>query len=159
MPQTTCKNPGIFASFAEGAKNGWHIAINSMLPGVMFAFMLIMFLELTGLMLPIKVAFSPIMGVFGLPGKAVTAVFLGFLSTSGGLGAAIGLFADNELNSGHMAILTAGVMSNGAMIQYMSRVLGTAAVKAGHYPVMLGITAFNCFLSMLVMRFLLLFVY
>lgn len=151
---TAKKNPGILGSFMEGAKNGWNIAISAMLPGVMFAFVLMQVLNITGLAKPIEAVFAPVMALFNVPGMGVAAIVFAFLSTSGGFGVAVGLFAAGTLDSNHMAILTAGIMSGGAMMQYMGRVLGTAAVEGRHYPIMIGIVVFNTFLAMLIMRFL-----
>lgn len=155
MPQVAAKKtPGILGSFMDGAKNGWNIAISAMLPGVMFAFVLMQVLNITGLAKPIETVFAPVMGLFGVPGMAVAAIMFAFLSTSGGFGVAVGLYTAGSLNNDHMAILTAGIMCAGAMMQYMGRVLGTAEVEGRFYPVMIVIVIFNTFLSMLIMRFL-----
>lgn len=155
MSQTAVKkNPGILGSFMDGAKNGWTIAINAMLPGVMFAFVLIQVLDMTGLVKPIELIFSPAMGLLGLPGMAVAALVFCLLSTSGGFGVAVGLFTNGSITHEQMAILTVGIMCGGAMMQYMGRVLGTAAVDGKHYPVMIGLVIFNMIVGMIIMRFI-----
>lgn len=146
------KNPGILASFMDGAKNGWNISISAMLPGVMFAFVLMQILNITGLVKPIEVVFAPVMGLFGLPGVAVAALVFCLLSTSGGFGVAVGLFTAGNLDPAQMAILTVGIMCGGAMLQYMGRVLGTAAVEGKYYPIMIGIVIFDMVFGMVAMR-------
>ena len=155
MSQTAVKkNPGILTSFVDGAKSGWTIAINAMLPGVLFAFVLMQVLNMTGLVKPIETVFAPAMGLLGLPGVAVTALVFCLLSTSGGFGVAVGLFADGSIDAAQMAILTVGIMCGGAMMQYMGRVLGTAAVEGRHYPIMITIVLFNTIVSMVIMKFI-----
>lgn len=155
MSQTAAKKTtSILGSFTEGVKNGWNIAINAMLPGVMFAFVLIQVLNMTGLVKPIELVFSPAMALLGLPGVAVTALVFCLLSTSGGFGVAVGLFTAGSVSHEQMAILTVGIMCGGAMMQYMGRVLGTAAVDGKHYPVLIGLVIFNMIVGMVIMRFL-----
>ena len=57
----------IVDSFVEGARNGYKISINSMVPNVLFAFVLIQILNLTGLSDILGKVCQPVMGRFGLP--------------------------------------------------------------------------------------------
>lgn len=148
------KNPGILGSFAIGAKNGWNVSINAMLPGLMFAFVIMQILHFTGLVKVIEVLFHPVMGLLGLPGMAAAALIFAFLSTSGGFGIAVGLCASGDMTMTQMSILAPGIMSAGAMMQYMGRVLGTAGVEGRHYPVMIGLVAFNAILAIVIMKFI-----
>lgn len=155
MSQTAAKkNPGILSSFIDGAKSGWNIAINAMLPGVMFAFVLMQVLNMTGLVKPIETVFAPAMALLGLPGMAVAALVFCLLSTSGGFGVAVGLFADGSIDAAQMGVLAVGIMCGGAMMQYMGRVLGTAAVEGKQYPIMIGLVIFNMIVGMTIMRFI-----
>ena len=56
--------------FVRGARQGWGIAIGSMLPNVLMAFVIIKALQITGLLKLIGIACGPVMAVFGLPGEA-----------------------------------------------------------------------------------------
>ena len=155
MSQATPQaNPGVLGSFTIGAKNGWNVAINAMLPGLMFAFVIMQILNFTGLVQIIEMLFEPVMSLLGLPGMAAAALIFSFLSTSGGFGIAVGLCASGDMSMTQMSIIAPGIMSAGAMMQYMGRVLGTAAVEGRHYPVMIGIVAFNAILAMVIMRFI-----
>ena len=80
-------------AFVEGARNGFQISSNSMAPNVMFAFVLIQILNLTGLSDILGVIFQPVMAVFGLPGIAATVLIGSFLSIGGGVGVAASLYA------------------------------------------------------------------
>ena len=94
----------IVDSFVEGARNGYKISINSMVPNVLFAFVLIQILNLTGLSDILGKVCQPVMGLFGLPGIAATVLIAGFLSVGGGVGAA----ADHRARGGAGAARLAG---------------------------------------------------
>ena len=144
----------IVDAFVEGARNGYKISINSMVPNVLFAFALIQTLNLTGPSdIPGKVC-QPVMGLFGLPGIAATVLIAGFLSVGGGVGAAASLYASGALGNDHITILIPGILMMGASLQYMGRCLGTATVKNKYYAFLIGINILNSLLSMIVMRIL-----
>ena len=138
----------IVDSFVEGARNGYKISINSMVPNVLFAFVLIQILNLTGLSDILGKVCQPVMGLFGLPGIAATVLIAGFLS----VGAAASLYAAGSLGNDHITILIPGILMMGASLQYMGRCLGTATVKNKYYVFLIGVNIVNSLLSMIVMR-------
>ena len=82
----TTNNP--FDIFVIGARKGWQIAINNLLPNVLMAYVIAEILNLVGAMQFIGRVFGPMMGVFGLPGEAVTVLLTTWLSSSAGTGVA-----------------------------------------------------------------------
>ena len=74
--------------FVRGARQGWGIAIGSMIPNVLMAFVIIKALQITGLLKIIGVACGPLMAVFGLPGESAT-VLLAACHLPHGLSAAV----------------------------------------------------------------------
>ena len=62
--------------FVRGAKKGWGIAIGSMLPNVVMAFVIIKALNITGILTLVGDTCGPVMEIFGLPGEAIV-VLLG----------------------------------------------------------------------------------
>ena len=154
MARKTKEKKTIIDAFVEGARNGYNISINSMVPNVLFAFVLIQILNLTGLSDILGKACQPIMGIFGLPGIAATVLIAGFLSVGGGVGAAASLYASGALANDHITILIPGILLMGASLQYMGRCLGTSTVKNKYYPFLIGINIVNSLLAMIVMRVL-----
>ncbi len=154
MAGKTKEKKTIIDAFVEGARNGYNISINSMVPNVLFAFVLIQILNLTGLSDILGKACQPIMGIFGLPGIAATVLIAGFLSVGGGVGAAASLYASGALANDHITILIPGILLMGASLQYMGRCLGTSTVKNKYYPFLIGINIVNSLLAMIVMRVL-----
>lgn len=123
----------ILTSFVAGARKGFTMSMNNMLPNVLFAFALIRILNLSGLDSIIGKVFGPVMGVFGLPGIAAAVVVAGLLSTGGGMGAAASLALSGDINATQAAVLLVGIAMFGSCIQYMGRVLGTADIESKHY--------------------------
>ena len=91
--------------FVAGARKGWNICTTSTIPNILMAFVIMKALQITGALDLIGTAFSPVMGVFGLPGAAATALLGGWLSTGGGIGVIVMLFDSGAINGSHVAIL------------------------------------------------------
>lgn len=137
--------------FVEGVRKGWNIAVNSMLPNVLMAFVLIYILNLTGILTLLGKVFAPLMTVFGLPGEAMMVLLASWLSMGGGVGVASSLFAAGTLSLNDIAILAPAMYLMGSQIQYIGRLLGVVGVESRHYVVMILISIINAFLSMAVM--------
>jgi len=139
--------------FVEGARKGWTVGINSILPNVLMAYVLIQMLRVSGVLDILGNIFNPIMALFGLPGKAAMVLMGSWMSMAGGAGVAASLYAANALDKRHVTILLPAVFLMGAQVQYMGRCLGTAGVQPRYYPALFGISIFNAAIAMLVMRF------
>ncbi|MDO4776348.1 MAG: YjiG family protein [Cardiobacteriaceae bacterium] len=140
--------------FVDGVKRGWNIAISSMLPNVMMAFVLIYILNLTGLLDLLGKLFAPVMGVFGLPGEAMMVLLASWMSMGGGVGVASGLFASGALGLADIAVIAPSMYLMGSQLQYMGRLLGVVGIPGKHIPVMLLISVINAFLALWVMQIL-----
>ncbi|SDF03546.1 YjiG family protein [Sporolituus thermophilus] len=146
-------NKSLADVFVDGAKKGWNIGVNSLLPNVLMAFALIQVLKVTGLLDVLGKVFAPVMAIFGLPGQAVMVLISAWLSMGGGVGVAASLYSQGILNNTHVTILLPAIILMGAQIQYMGRLLGTAGVQPRFYPMLFGICIVNALIAMLIMRF------
>lgn len=138
--------------FVDGARKGWTIGTTSILPNVLMAFALIEVLKVTGLLTIMGKVFTPVMAIFGLPGEAIMVLFGAIMSMGGGVGVAAGLYNAGSLNAAHVTILLPAIILQGALIQYMGRLLGTAGVQPRYYPILFGICFFNAAVAMFIMR-------
>lgn len=138
--------------FVEGARKGWNVGVNSIVPNVLMAFALIQVLQVTGALALLSKVFAPVMALFGLPGAAVMVLAGAWMSMGGGMGVAASLYASGALNAVHLTILLPAIFLMGAQIQYMGRCLGTAGVQSRFYPVMFAISIINATLAMVIMR-------
>ena len=82
--------PMVTDVFVKGAIQGWNIATHSTIPNVMMAFVIIRALNVSGALPLIGDLFSPLMGLFGLPGEAAAVLVAGWMSMGGGVGVAGG---------------------------------------------------------------------
>jgi len=143
--------------FIQGARKGWQISTNSMLPNVVMAFVIIRVLNVTGLLDLIGKAARPLMALFGPPGEGIVVLMTAFMSTGGGCGAAASLYGTGALNMTHISILMPAIFLMGSMLQYIGRCLGTAEANQKYWGAHVGISIMNALLSMVVMRVLLVF--
>lgn len=148
----TSRNP--FDIFVIGAKKGYNIAINNLLPNVIMAYVISDILNILGVMPVIGHLFSPLMSLFGLPGEAVTVLITSWLSASAGTGIAVSLLAKGALTTHDVTILIPAIFLMGSQLQYMGRLLGVADVPKKYWPLLMLISIFNSAISMLIMRFI-----
>ena len=147
----TPSNP--FDIFVIGARKGFQIAINNLMPTVLMAYVIAEILNLVGAMQFIGKIFAPLMGVFGLPGEAVTVLLTTWLSSSAGTGVAVSLIAKGVLNGTHASILIPALFLMGAQLQYMGRLLGVADTPKKYWPLLMLASIINACIAMIVMRF------
>ena len=147
-------NKNVIDVFITGARKGWDISVTSIIPNVIFAFVLIQFLEVTGFMKLLETIFAPVMSIFGLPGAAIAVFFTALMSMNGAAGSAAKLLASGSLTPTHVVILLPSILLMGAKVQYLGRMLGTAGVQKRFYLPLLGVSFINAILSLFVMKFL-----
>jgi spore maturation protein SpmB len=147
----TPSNP--FDIFVIGARKGWNIAINNLLPNVLMAYVITEILQLIGAMDFIGRVFGPMMALFGLPGEAATVLMTAWLSSSAGTGVAVSLLTKGILNGTHVTILIPAIFLMGAQLQYMGRLLGVADVPKKYWPLLMLASIINASIAMIVMRF------
>lgn len=150
-PQVNVSN-NPFDIFVVGARKGFHIAIHNLMPNVVMAYVIAEVLNLLGVMTLIGDVFAPVMGLFGLPGQAVTVLLTAWLSSSAGTGVAISLLAKGVLSGADITILTPAIFLMGSQLQYMGRLLGVSDVPKKYWPLLMLTSILNAVVSMLVMR-------
>ena len=142
-----------FDIFVIGARKGFQVAINNLMPNIMMAYVIAEILNLLGAMQFIGKIFAPMMGIFGLPGEAVTVLLTTWLSSSAGTGVAVSLITKGVLNGTHASILIPALFLMGAQLQYMGRLLGVADVPKKYWPLLMVASILNACIAMIVMRF------
>ena len=142
-----------FDIFVIGARKGFQVAINNLMPNIMMAYVIAEILNLLGAMQFIGKLFAPMMGIFGLPGEAVTVLLTTWLSSSAGTGVAVSLITKGVLNGTHASILIPALFLMGAQLQYMGRLLGVADVPKKYWPLLMLASIINACIAMIVMRF------
>lgn len=140
--------------FVIGARKGWNVGINNIVPNTLMAFIVIRIFNITGILKVLGDVFTPVMAIFGLPGEAVVVLFTSMLSMGGGVGTAGSLYASGSITNEHVTIIMPAIFLLGAKIQYVGRLLGTIGVPAKYYLGLIGISVINAFIAMFIMRIL-----
>ncbi len=151
-PAKVSNNP--FDIFVVGARKGFNIAINNLLPNVLMAYVIAEILNLLGIMTLLGKLFAPVMGLFGLPGEAITVLLTSWLSASAGTGVAVSLLAKGSLDGHMITILAPAIFLMGSQLQYMGRLLGVADVPKKYWPLLMLNSIVNAVIAMLIMRFI-----
>lgn len=144
--------PMVTDIFVKGAVQGWQIAVTSTIPNVLMAFVIIKILDHSGLLKLIGTALDPIMGIFGLPGEAITVLLATWLSCGAGVGVAASLASHGTLQPHDITILAPAFILMASQIQYMGRLLGVADVPKKYWPVLMLNSVLMAFLGMILMR-------
>ncbi|MCX8957349.1 YjiG family protein [Erwinia psidii] len=144
------RNP--FDIFVTGARKGFHIATHNLMPNVLMAYVIAEMLNLLGVMAFIGKIFAPVMGLFGLPGEAITVLLTAWLSASAGTGVAVSLLTKGMLSGADITILAPAIFLMGSQLQYMGRLLGVADVPKKYWPLLMLTSIVNAVIAMLVMR-------
>lgn len=147
----TNKNP--FDIFVIGARKGFAMGTQNLLPNVLMAYTIAHVLSILGVMKIIGGIFGPVMAVFGLPGETITVLLTAWLSSSAGTGIAMSLFSNGTITATHATILLPAIFLVGAQLQYMGRLLGVADVPKKYYPLLMLTSILNACAAMLIMRF------
>ena len=95
MSAETSKKPakvGMIETFLSGAKKGWGIAINTIMPAMVLGYVLVQVFNVTGVMDVLGNICGPIMGVFGLPGEAIAVLISAFFAKAAGAATAFNLY-------------------------------------------------------------------
>ena len=147
----TTNNP--FDIFIIGARKGFNIAVNNLVPNILMAYAVSEVLRILGVMKIVGEIFGPMMFIFGLPGEAVTVLLTAWLSSSASVGLAASMFANGILEPRHITILMPAFFLMGAQLQYMGRLLGVADVPKRYWPLLMSASILNAMLAMLLMNF------
>ncbi len=138
--------------FVEGAREGWRIGIQALLPNVVMAFTLIKILDDTGVMKALGKICAPVMAVFGLPGEAIMVLLASLLSMGGGTGVAMSLFTSGSLTPADLTIVLPGIFLMGGQIQNVGRIFGVIGINSRYFPLLWGVTLLNGVVGMFFMR-------
>ena len=153
----TTKRQNVIDMFVDGARRGFTIAINNVIPYVLMAFVIIRFLDLTGILNMIGKVFAPVMALWGLPGEAAVVLMASFMSMGGGVGVAVSLYTAHHLNAVDVTVLMPAIYLMGNPVQNIGRILGIAEVNKRYYTVITVISILISLLSMWVMLIILMF--
>ncbi len=138
--------------FMDGAKEGFYIGIENILPAMVLGYVIIRFLELTGLVNLIGKVFAPVMGIFGLPGEAAIVLMSAFFAKAAGEATAANLYAAGTINAAQATILVVPCMLMGTLVGHYARIVLVAGTNPKYRSHLLGLPILLSLVGMLGMR-------
>ena len=146
--------PSIVEEFVAGAKKGFYIGAEMIAPAMVLAFVLIQFLEITGLMTIVGKAVGPVMAVFGLPGEAVVALVAAFFAKAAGCATAATLYSKGLITAQQATILFPACVTMGTLIGHFVRIVIVSNASKRWHPLLLCVPVIDAAIVMLLTRML-----
>ncbi len=151
----TASKRSLIEEFVFGAKNGFYLGVERIIPAMILAYVLILFLKTTGLMNIIGTVVAPVMGLFGLPGEAIVALISAFFAKAAGCATAATLYNDGVINAAQATILFPACITMGTLIGHFVRCVMASGANPKHHALLMAIPVVDAVISMLLTRVLL----
>lgn len=145
----------LLEEFVFGAKNGFYLGVERILPAMILAYVLILFLRTTGLMAIIGQIVAPVMALFGLPGEAIVALISAFFAKAAGCATAATLYNDGVISAAQATILFPACITMGTLIGHFVRCVMASGANPKHHALLMAIPIVDAVVSMLLTRVLL----
>ena len=120
-------------TFFDGARKGWNIAINTIMPAMVLGYVLVQIFTVTG-------------------GEAVTVLISAFFAKGAGAATAFNLYQNGVINAAQATICVMPSMLMGTLIGHYARIVLVAETNEKYRIIMLGIALFDAVLGMILMR-------
>ena len=147
-PAVAMKKPNIVEEFVAGAKKGFYIGIEMIAPAMVLAYVLILFLQMTGLMTFIGKLVGPVMAVFGLPGEAIVALIAAFFAKAAGAATAASLYSKGIITAAQATILFPATITMGTLIGHFVRIVIVANTNSRWHAVLVAIPILDAIVVM-----------
>ncbi len=147
--------PSLVEEFMAGAKKGFYIGAEMIAPAMVLAYVLIVFLEITGLMNSVGKLLSPIMALFGLPGEAVFALVAAFFAKAAGCATAATLYSKGVITAAQATILFPACITMGTLIGHFVRIVIVANTNKLRHSLLLCVPLIDAAIAMVLTRLLL----
>jgi len=147
----------LLEEFMFGAKNGFYLGVEKIIPAMIIAYVLITFLKITGLMALIGNVISPVMAIFGLPGEAIVALISAFFAKAAGAATAATLYADGTINAVQATILFPATITMGTLIPHFVRCVISSGANPKHHKIIIAVPIIDAVLSMFLTRMIISF--
>ncbi|MGL4797308.1 MAG: nucleoside recognition domain-containing protein [Paraclostridium sp.] len=152
--QTVNKTP-IIEVFLGGCKKGFYAGVELILPAMILGYVIVQFLQLTGLMDYLSVIFAPIMSIFGLPGEAIVVLISAFFAKASGCATAAMLLAEGTLSVGQATILYPACILMGTLVGHYVRIILVSNTNKKWHRLLLCIPIIDAMFAMLLTRLIL----
>ena len=146
MPQqnnqnTTVVKKNIVEEFMVGCRKGFYIGIEQIAPAMVLGFVVIQFLQITGLLDILGKLVGPVMAIFGLPGEAIVVLIAAFFAKTAGAAAAATLFTNGIIDATQATILLPATITMGTLVGHYVRIVVVSDTNKKWHPLLL---TFRC---------------
>ena len=151
MSAETSKKPakvGMIETFLSGAKKGWGIAINTIMPAMVLGYVLVQVFNVTGVM-------DVLGNIFGLPGEAITVLISAFFAKAAGAATAFNLYQTGVITAAQATICVMPSMLMGTLVGHYARIVLVTETNKKYTLLMFLIPLFDAALGMILMRLIL----
>ncbi len=141
--------------FMGGARKGFYISIEQILPAMVLGYVIVQFLQLTGLVNILGNVFGPLMSIFGLPGETIVVFVSAFFAKAAGAATAANLYAQGIINAAQATILIMPSMLMGTLVGHYARIVLVADTNPKYRKLLLFVPIFDTIIGMLLVRLIL----
>jgi spore maturation protein SpmB len=142
----------IVEEFVKGAKRGFYVAVEMITPAMVFAYVMVLFLNTAGIMPYIGKVLGPIMGIFGLPGESAVVLIAAFFAKAAGCATAASLYAAGTITAEQATVLFPACITMGTLIGNFVRVVIVSNTNRKWQPLLLASGIVDAALVMLMTR-------
>ncbi|QDR81773.1 nucleoside recognition domain-containing protein [Sporomusa termitida] len=144
--------PSVVEEFVTGAKKGFYIGAEMIAPAMVLAYVLILFLEITGLMKGVGKILEPVMTVFGLPGEAIFALVAAFFAKAAGCATAATLYSKGVITAAQATILFPACVTMGTLIGHFVRIVIVSNVNKKWHSLLICVPLVDAAVVMILTR-------
>ena len=156
MAEAAAKKKTLLEEFMAGCKKGFYVGVENIMPAMVLAYALILFLNITGLMNIIADAVAPVMALFGLPGAAIVALISAFFAKACRCcNRRHRCYAEGIINAAQATILFPATITMGTLVGHFARCVLTSGANPKHHALLLAIPVIDALLSMIIVRIIL----
>lgn len=145
--------PGMIEEFVKGAKKGFYVGVEMITPAMVFAYVLILFLNISGVMPIVAKLLGPVMAAFGLPGEAAVVLTAAFFAKAAGCAAAATLYSQGIITATQATILFPACITMGTLVGNFVRVVMVSNTNIKWQPLLLSIAFIDAAVVMWLTRF------
>jgi spore maturation protein SpmB len=149
--------PNMVEAFMVGAKKGFYMMVEIILPALILGFVLVKVLEILGIMAIAGKYISPVMAMFGLPGEAVVVLIAAFFAKAAGAATAANLYSQGVLTAAQATIVFPATITMGTLVGNFVRVIMVTQTNIRWFPLMVITAMLDAAIVMLLTRFALSF--
>jgi spore maturation protein SpmB len=155
---TVAAKKNIVEEFMIGCRKGFYIGAEQIAPAMVLGFVVIQFLQITGLLDILGRLVGPVMAVFGLPGEAIVSLIAAFFAKTAGAAAAATLYTNGVIDAVQATILMPATITMGTLVGHYVRIVVVSDTNKKWHPLLLAIPIIDAAIVMLLTRLVLSFV-